>query len=217
MARFKLIIFDFDGTLGDSQSLIVGTVQKTIAELHLQQRTDAQCASIIGLPLNEAFKSLLGIDNVLAQSCTDTYRRIFERDNVPGAVKAFPHVLETVSALADMGITMTMASSRNRNSLIRLADDLGLSHYIQYLLGADDTPRAKPDPMPVITTLEALGFTPNETLMVGDAKYDILMGARANVTTCGVSYGNGTVEELKEAKADYIIDDFAQLLQIAKG
>ena len=66
----------------------------------------------------------------------------------------------------------------------------------------------------MLKTLREFGFTADETLVVGDMPYDILMGQRAGATTCGVSYGNATVEELLSAGANHIINDFKEILDI---
>lgn len=210
----KLLIFDFDGTIADTQSIITKTMMMTIDELHLEKRTAEQCRAMIGLPLAEAFITLLGIDWATADACAETYRRIFEMNNVPGAVGLFPHVAETMRHLAAEGCTLTIATSRHHASVERFLSELGLLDCVSYILGADDVERAKPDPFPVLKTLSDLHFAPEEALVIGDTSFDILMGGRAGVCTCGVSYGNGTVEQLQEAHADYIIDDFSQLYDI---
>ena len=71
---------------------------------------------------------------------------------------------------------------------------------------------AKPDAEPVLKILDALGFIADETLVVGDMDVDILMGANAGANTCGVTWGNGTRESLKEAGADFIIDRMEELI-----
>ena len=86
---------------------------------------------------------------------------------------------------------------------------MGITDYISYLIGADDVKEAKPKPEPVLKTLAAMHYTANETLVVGDMAVDILMGANAGAKTCGVTWGNGTREEFKEAGADFIIDFYA--------
>ena len=73
----KLIIFDFDGTLADTRQLIVKTMQQTIHALELAPRTDDQCASMIGLPLKQAFTDLIPMSDEMGDRCVDTYRRIF--------------------------------------------------------------------------------------------------------------------------------------------
>ena len=73
---------------------------------------------------------------------------------------------------------------------------------------------AKPKPEPVLKTLAAMHYEACETLVVGDMAVDILMGANAGAKTCGVTWGNGSREELKEAGADYIIDRMEDLLGV---
>ena len=74
---------------------------------------------------------------------------------------------------------------------------------------------AKPKPEPVLKTLATMQFEANETLVVGDMAVDILMGANAGAKTCGVTWGNGTKEELQKAGADFIIDNMQELIEIA--
>ena len=73
---------------------------------------------------------------------------------------------------------------------------------------------AKPKPEPVLKTLAAMQFDASETLVVGDMAVDILMGGNAGTKTCGVTWGNGSRETLKEAGADYIIDRMEDLLEV---
>ena len=88
---------------------------------------------------------------------------------------------------------------------------MGISDCISYLIGADDVKEAKPKPEPVLKTLAAMQFKACETLVVGDMAVDIQMGANAGARTCGVTWGNGTKEELEEAGADFIIDKIEEL------
>ena len=210
----KLIILDFDGTLADTRGLIVMTMQQTIRELGLEPRTDAQCASMIGLPLKQAFTDLIPMTDAMGDLCVDTYRRIFNENNAVYTVPAFPNVIETLRLLSQKGYTLTIASSRIHRSLMELIESMELQHIIAYVLGADDVSQAKPNPEPVLKTLAKFGCTPDEALVVGDTWYDIEMGRRAGVRTCGVTYGNGTREELMNAGADFLVDDFGKLISI---
>lgn len=212
----KLVILDFDGTMADTRSLIVRTMQKVIATLHLDKRTDEECAAMIGLPLRETFTTLLPISKERGLECERLYREIFAASDPIKSVNLFPKVLETIAALHSQGITLTIASSRGHESLDAYLEKMHLAPYIHYVLGAEDVEHAKPQPDAVLKTLKELGFTPEETLVVGDMTYDILMGSRAGAHTCGVTYGNGTREELLSANAESIIDDFEQLLAICQ-
>lgn len=210
----KLIILDFDGTIGDTKSLIVKTFQQTIKELNMPSRTDEECAATIGLPLKKAFMSLYNIDDTTGQLCTDTYRHIFYRNNTPDAVKPFPNTIETLHKLHRQGYTLTIASSRNRHTLDEYLQEMKIKDIISFVVGADDTANAKPHPEPVLKTLQHFSCAAEEAIVVGDTHFDILMGVHAGCHTCGVTYGNGKREELIAAGAEHIIDDFAELLDI---
>jgi phosphoglycolate phosphatase len=211
----KLIIFDFDGTLGNTRRTIVTTMQMTIAELGLPRRNDQACASTIGLPLADCFKTLFPqLNDERITLCASTYRRLFEENRLTIKPQAFPHVQQTLSALKKQGFILTIASSRSHASLTELIHDLNIADYISLLIGADDVEQAKPNPEPVLKTLAATGIEASQTLVVGDMNVDILMGANAGAKTCGVTYGNGTREELAKAGAEHIIDSIDQLIPL---
>ena len=212
----KLIILDFDGTLADTRGLIVKTMQQTLEALGLESRTDDQCAAMIGLPLKQAFTHLLPMTDEMGEQCVETYRRIFNENNALYVIPTFPHVIETLHLLHEQGYTLTIASSRSNRSLMEFVNDMHLNEIIPYVLGAEDVTQAKPHPDPVLQTLKVYGCKAEDALVVGDTWYDIEMGRRAGVRTCGVTYGNGTREELVDAGADFLIDDFGELVSILK-
>lgn len=213
-----LIIFDFDGTLGDTKRNIVTTMQMTIAELHLPNRSEEECAATIGLPLAGCFRTLFpDIQEELIPRCAETYRRFFNENLKTIQPEAFPGVVETLSILHQKGFVLTIASSRSRNSLTELTQNMGIANYISYILGADDVKEAKPKPEPVLKTLKAMNFEPSQALVVGDMAVDIQMGANAGAKTCGVTWGNGTKDELENAGATFIIDRMEEILKIVEN
>ena len=123
-------------------------------------------------------------------------------------------MLETLQRLSEKGYVLTIASSRSHRSLVEFIEKMNLQGVLTYVLGADDVTQAKPHPEPVLRTLEKFACPADEAFVVGDTAYDIEMGRRAGVRTCGVTYGNGTREELTRAGADYVMDDFGELLDI---
>lgn len=208
----RLIILDFDGTLADTQPIIIASIQATLKELHLPERTDAECRSIIGLPLRECFTTLCGVGDDLAERCADVYRRVFDELNTDGTVRLFPHVLETLTALHDRGLQLAICSSRGRPTLEGFVKTFHLERYVSMVVSANDVEHHKPHPEPVQQILAALGVVPGEAVVVGDASYDILMGRAAGCRTVGVTYGNQSAADLRAAGADHLIDDFADLL-----
>ena len=212
----KAVVLDFDGTIGDTRSLIVRTMQQTIAELGLPQRTDDECAAMIGLPLKQTFTGLIPMSDATGDLCAATYRRIFAVNNKPGAVPMFPHVADTIRRLHAGGLLVTIASSRLRPSLTAFVDEMGLGVYIPYILSVSDVEHAKPAPDMVLKTLADNGLRPEEAIVVGDTVFDIRMAHSAGVRAVGVTYGNGTRADIEAERAEYVIDDFGELYGIVK-
>ena len=149
-----------------------------------------------------------------AQHCAATYRNIFEENKQHMVIAPFPHVIDTLRRLHADGKVLAIASSRSSDSLEGYIDQLHIGEYISCVVSGDDVEHAKPAPDMVFMVLERLHGTAEEALVAGDMAYDIDMGRNAGTKTCGVTYGNGTRDEL--ANADYVIDDFAELLDIVK-
>lgn len=221
----KYIIFDFDGTIGDSQSLIVKTLQDTMKARHLEVKSDEECAKTIGLRLDEAFVSLFDMSDEEGMECAATYREIFLENKQTMIVKPFPHVIETLRELHHRGFVLGMASSRNHCSLDGYVKQMQLENIFSSIVAGDDVEHVKPAPDMVFMALGEMKGMKNpvtsaesgdvedlldEVLVVGDMTFDVDMAHNAGCKACAVTYGNGTREQL--ASAEFIIDDFAELL-----
>ena len=221
----KYIIFDFDGTIGDSQSLIVKTLQDTMRARKLEVKSDEACAKTIGLRLDEAFISLFGMSAEEGMECAATYREIFLDNKKTMIVQPFPHVIETLRELHRQGFILGMASSRNHCSLDGYVKQMQLENILSSIVAGDDVEHVKPAPDMVFMALGEMKGMKNpvtlaesgdvedlldEVLVVGDMTFDVDMAHNAGCKACAVTYGNGTREQL--ASAEFIIDDFAELL-----
>lgn len=221
----KYIIFDFDGTIGDSQSLIVKTLQDTMRARKLEVKSDEACAKTIGLRLDEAFISLFGMSAEEGMECAATYREIFLDNKKTMFVQPFPHVIETLRELHRQGFILGMASSRNHCSLDGYVKQMQLENIFSSIVAGDDVEHVKPAPDMVFMALGEMKGMKNpvtlaesgdvedlldEVLVVGDMTFDVDMAHNAGCKACAVTYGNGTREQL--ASAEFIIDDFAELL-----
>ena len=224
----KYIIFDFDGTIGDSQSLIVKTLQDTMRARKLEVKSEEACAKTIGLRLDEAFVSLFGMSAEEGMECAATYREIFLENKKTMIVQPFPHVLETLRALHRQGYVLGMASSRNHCSLDGYVKQMQLEDIFSSIVAGDDVEHVKPAPDMVfralgemkgmknpVTSADDVKDVLDETLVVGDMNFDVDMAHNAGCKACAVTYGNGTRQQL--ASAEWIIDDFAELLEIVTG
>lgn len=208
----KYIIFDFDGTIGDSQALIVKTLQDTMRKRGLEVKSDVECAATIGLRLDEAFVQLFEMSAEEGMACAETYRVIFEENKQHLIVQPFPHVLETIHTLNRQVYQLAIASSRGSDSLFGYVKQMGIEDCISSIIAGDLVEHVKPAPDMVFKALEEMNGTVEEALVVGDMTYDVDMAHNAGAKACAVTYGNATREELKNA--EYIIDDFAELLDI---
>lgn len=210
--KIKLIIFDFDGTLGDTRANIIMTMQETMRVLGYPVAGEEAIAATIGLTLEDGFRELIpGLTERDILRCADVYRDLFEKNRRKMIPTLFPHVKETLNLLKERGCILSVASSRQSVSLRGFLHDMSVEDCISYILGADNVEKSKPDPEPVLKTLRELGIPAEESLVVGDMPVDIIMGLRAGAATCGVTYGNSSREDLVEAGAGYIIEDISEL------
>ncbi len=209
------IILDFDGTIADTQSLIVKTLQDTMSQYALPVLPADVCAKTIGLRLDESFATLFPhLTPNEAKACAASYRTIFDENKKTIIVQPFPNVISTILQLHDLGHSIAIASSRGRESLLAYVEQMRLQQAISVIVAADDVSRVKPDPEMALKALAQIGGEPQDTIVVGDMIFDIQMGKAAHMKTCAVTYGNGTPDQL--ATADYVIDDFKHLIPIVE-
>lgn len=211
----KVVILDFDGTLADTVELIVKTNQEVQRRMNYPVCTPETIIATIGLPLAQGIEAMYPQEKLenLPQ-WVKVYREVFDNLKTQIVPALFPGVKETLEELTAGGCICTVASSRGRESLNDFLREMGLSRYISYVLGAEDVTRAKPFPDPVLKTLEKLGVSASEAIVVGDMPVDIQMGLGAGAYTCGVTYGNSNREALEASGAHYVIDNFSDLTGI---
>jgi len=211
----KLIVFDFDGTLGDTLELILKCNHETRRRMGAPAIPDSAIIPTIGVPLREGILQMNpGMDPAAVPEWMRMYREVFDEYKHSIVPALFPGVKETLAKLHSQGRILSVASSRGRDSLNEFLEAMGLSHYISYILGAEDVTNAKPNPEPVLKTLEHFGLSGAETLVVGDMPVDIQMGLGAGAFTCGVTFGNSSREELLKAGAHHVIDRFEEISAI---
>ncbi len=212
MKTIRNLIFDFDGTLADTAPLIMTAMQTTIHELQLPPRTDTECRATIGVRLEDVPAELWPGDTIAENTFVAAYRRIFNRLKSTLSVECFPGVLSTLGQLHRRGYRMAIASSRNRASLDEYVDMLGIAHYFTMVVGGNDVSEGKPSPEAVLHILDRCRWNADETLTIGDAPVDILMGRSAGTATVAVTYGNGKESDLRSAAPTYIIANFADII-----
>ena len=210
----KYLIFDFDGTIADTEAGIIGTVQATLAALGLPPADPAAVKASIGLPLSGSLRAS-GVPEEMLEAGDRAYHELFMK-MAPAHIVLFPDMKETLSGLCDSGYVLAIATSRGRDSLGKLLESHGIRQYFSVLGTVECAPVPKPAPDTVLYVLDRLGASPEESAVIGDTAFDIEMGRRAGCRTCGVTYGNHDRVRLEAAGADWIIDSIKELPRLLK-
>jgi len=186
--RFELLVFDWDGTLMDSQARIVACIRAGFADCGLEPPTREAAADIIGLGLNDAMARLLpGVSQGQITAVAAAYRRHFLGDE-PTPEGLFPGAAETLSRLDAEGYLLAVATGKSRVGLNRSLDQTGLGHRFVATRCADET-FSKPHPQMLVELMDELGVAPRHTLMIGDTEYDMQMAANAGAAALAVCHG----------------------------
>lgn len=185
---FDLVVFDWDGTLMDSQARIVACIQASFADLGLPAPSRQAASDIIGLGLDEAMARLWpGSDASDREAVAGHYRRHFlETNETPSAL--FPGAREMLEQLAAEGYLLAVATGKSRLGLDRALGETGLGGLFQATRCADET-FSKPHPQMLLELMDELGVTARRTLMIGDTEYDLRMAANARAWSLAVCHG----------------------------
>ena len=185
--RYKLLIFDWDGTLMDSAAAIAASIQSACRDLDLPVPTEQQARYIIGLGLQEAMEYLLpDVDAAVYPQLVERYRYHFlARDAGTGL---FPGAAEAVKKLHGEGHLLAIATGKSRRGLDRALDATGLTRYFHRTRCADEG-YSKPHPGMLQCLLDDLEVPARDALMIGDTTHDMEMARAAGVDALAVTYG----------------------------
>lgn len=207
-----LVIFDWDGTLMDSERQIVQAMQASIRDLELEARTDEACKDIIGLGLKEAIQRLYpGSGEPLLHEIVERYRFHWLRSEAGSVL--FPRAEETLNQLKAAGYKLAVATGKGRVGLDKALNETGLTDVFDATRCSDET-CSKPHPQMLLEILEDLNTEPPQAIMVGDTEYDIQMAHNAGVTPIAVTYGVHEISRLLEFNPQVCLDEIAQLRDI---
>lgn len=211
--KYKTLILDFDGTLADTKDSIIKTMKFVAHSFNIKNFDKKLIESLIGLPLKTTFEKAFSLDEKLIQEATLIYRKHYN-EIVIDTISLFDGVKDTLLDFHHKEINLTVASSKGKEALIKILKKQNIYDIFLFVGGEEDAINKKPSPDIVNLIMDKYNYQPNECLVVGDTIFDIEMGQRANVDTCGVTYGNNTRKKLEKQKPNYIIDNFNNLSEI---
>ena len=202
---FKLLVFDWDGTLMDSEARIVACIQSAFADLGEMPPPREVAREVIGLGLEEAMTMLWPDGSVLQRrELVDRYRFHFLGGS-EGSSSLFPGARELIEDLNQRGLLLAVATGKSRRGLESALASTGLRGHFHATRCADET-FSKPHPEMLLQVMDELGAHRSETLMIGDTEFDMEMARAAGTGALGVGWGYHSVDELNEAGAHGVIE-----------
>ena len=213
----RLVIFDCDGTLVDSQHMICEAMRVAFSASGLAVPARAHLVRHVGLSVTEAMIAMTGLPegDEVARLSAD-YRTAFAelRKEARLAEPMFPGASAAISVLRSCdGVVLGLATGKSRRGVDRLLERESLEGVFATIMTADDAP-SKPHPAMVEQAMDAVGARTDDTVMVGDTTFDMLMARAAFVPAIGVGWGYHEAAELTEAGASAVVEDFDALLRL---
>jgi len=206
----ELIVFDWDGTLMDSEGRIVACLQQAARDLGHEVPPPERAREVIGLGLHQAVARLFPeADEAEVQRLSDAYRRHFLGDELAHS-ELFPGARELLEELAEAGYLLAVATGKSRRGLEKEFELTGLGELFHVTRCADET-FSKPHPQMLLEILDFTGREPEAALVVGDTEFDMQMAANAGVSAVGVGHGVHPPERLQAAGALEVFDRLVDL------
>ena len=209
----RLAVFDVDGTLIDSQHNIVASMTAAHRAHGLAEPPPEAIRRIIGLSMAEAVAVLLpGDDERLHLAVVQSYRdAFFTLRSQPGhSEPLFPGAVDALDQLQSLGWLLGIATGKSRRGLDAMIERHGFHGRFVTLQTADGH-LGKPHPGMVLSAMAETGIGPENTVMIGDTTFDIVMGKNARVRVAGVAWGYHPPEELLAAGAEILVEDYRHL------
>lgn len=209
----KAVLFDLDGTIINSEEGITRCVQYALRSFGIEEPDRKKLLCFIGPPLDPVFRERYGMSYEDSWKAVETYRERFDKVGI-FECELYDGVKEAVRSLKEQGYLLAVASSKPEAACIRIVNHFGLDRYFDFVGGAtlDGS---------VSTKTEVLHHLrrrmPNvkleEMCLIGDTKYDVIGAKEFGIPCIGVSYGFGTLKELKAAGAAEVFDDIREVVK----
>ncbi|MGL4974767.1 MAG: HAD-IA family hydrolase [Bosea sp. (in: a-proteobacteria)] len=215
----KLVIFDVDGTLVNSEAIILGAQRETFRQCGLAFPGREAGLGVVGLTLDIALMQLAGLSEP-DDRLTETYKQVFHAMRVQAetdpafAEPLYPGAAETLAKLAARpDITLAIATGKSRRGADYIIERNGWRELFASIQTADDAP-SKPHPGMIENAMRETGAAASQTWMIGDSSFDMQMAVAAGVTPVAVAWGFQPVEALVRAGARHVAADYPALTEL---
>lgn len=209
-SKINTILFDLDGTLIDTNELIISTYLHTLEKYFPGKYTREDVLPFLGPTLHEVFGEM---DPDRVEEMVLDYRT-YNLANHDRLVKEFVGVMETIETLKKKGYKLAIVTTKREDVAFKGLRLMKLDSFFDVMVAFDHVKKVKPDPEPIYLALEKLDSKPAEALMVGDNFHDVLAGKNAGTKTAGVAWTIKGRDYLAKYEPDYMLENMTDLLTI---
>ncbi|WP_265822843.1 HAD family hydrolase [Geovibrio ferrireducens] len=214
MNKYKLLIFDFDGTLAATEPAIQFCMRTAFREYGLTPPDEKSVRNAIGIPLMRMIALLGGLDDVTAQEVTDIYRKYYRKEGME-MTKLFPSAFDTVKNLHGTGYDIAVISNKNHAVVVQSVEVTGLTPFCGLVAGERDGQFQKPHPQAFTEIIvPRFGVSASECLMIGDAVQDTGFALNCGMDAAWASYGFGNETECMNKNVKFVLNDISELTDI---
>lgn len=213
MSRITTILFDFDGTLVNTNDVIIASWQHTYRHYTGKEESLEKITACFGEPLLLTMER--EFPEIDPEESAGIYRA-FQQENADELVTIFPGIEAMLRDLQEKGYRLAIVTSRTRESAERYMNMLGIASYFDDMVSCEDTKIHKPNPEPILLCMQKLGVSQEECIMIGDSPFDIKCANNAGVLSVLVDWritGKGA-PEVADARWDYEISEPGDLLPL---
>ncbi|MBJ9986494.1 phosphoglycolate phosphatase [Acinetobacter sp. S40] len=212
----KLILFDLDGTLVDTASDMYRSMNLSLQQLGWAEVTEAQVRQWVGQGTGKLCDAVLRflfgqIEPEKHQQLLEKYLEVYAQELCVHS-RLFEGVQSFLDVCKKRHIDMACVTNKPKHLAKELLQKLGVDHYFKLVVGGDSLPLRKPDPLPLLHSMQVFKTTQLQTLMVGDSKNDIEAARRAGIDCIVVSYGYNHGENIYDSDPQQVVDRLDQLL-----
>ncbi|QHI72560.1 HAD-IA family hydrolase [Aminipila terrae] len=216
MNRINTILFDFDGTVMNTNELILGSWQHTFKTIMGKEGDPEAIQRTFGETLAKSMNDFF--PEFPLDDAIEIYRG-YQAGRFADVISPFPGMIELIKELNRQGYKTAVVTSRLRPTTMEGLEKYKLDTILDEIVTMEDCTKHKPDPEPALIALEKLGSKPEESMMIGDSKFDIGCANNAGVTSVLVDWAVAIYDKEKEGifKPDFVIkkaEDILKILQI---
>lgn len=208
----QVLLFDFDGTLFDTGPGVINCVVYALEHLGIYEPDKQKLRKFMGPPLYDMFRELYGLNDALGNEAVRLYRERYQPTGI-WECAPYPGIVKLLKKLREAGYLLAVATSKPTPSALRILERYQMESLFDFICGSefDGTRSKKSEVVKAVLEHFEIQKCPDQALMIGDRKYDVLGASAVGVPCLGVRYGYGEPGELEEAGAIAVVDSIKEL------